>query len=334
MSTGILTLTRRAALLGSVATAARAQAAGEISFGAVLSATAQTLHARWAAFLEDVSKVTGMRITGFFGADEAAVIEAMRTGKVQIASLSNETAIQAVDRAQAEVFAEKTYPDGTSFYRSLLIASKEGPLQSLEDVLAAPAGTLTFRDGEPNSVSGSLIPAYYAFAKSGIDAASRFKRVVTGDAETNLLAVAEQIVDFGTADTRSYERFRDRQPERALSLRKIWRGPLILGDPLVWRKDLPERQKQVLRRFVADYGADRDGASGSQERKLLAGLGDWGRFYASSDRQLVPFRQLALFREKLTTQADPALGAGEKAKRVRDIEAKLADLDRELARGG
>ena len=225
MSTGILTLTRRAALLGSVATAARAQAAGEISFGAVLSATAQTLHARWAAFLEDVSKVTGMRITGFFGADEAAVIEAMRTGKVQIASLSNETAIQAVDRAQAEVFAEKTYPDGTSFYRSLLIASKEGPLQSLEDVLAAPAGTLTFRDGEPNSVSGSLIPAYYAFAKSGIDAASRFKRVVTGDAETNLLAVAEQIVDFGTADTRSYERFRDRQPERALSLRKIWQGP-------------------------------------------------------------------------------------------------------------
>ena len=54
-----------------------------------------------------------MKVNGFYPSDYAGVIEAMRFNKVQLAWFGNASAIQAVDRADGEIFVQKTYSDGS-----------------------------------------------------------------------------------------------------------------------------------------------------------------------------------------------------------------------------
>ena len=333
----MLTLTRRIAVLAALAApvAAQAQApAAEINFGIISTEGTQNLRSQWTPFLEDMQKAVGVKVNGFYPSDYAGVIEAMRFNKVQVAWYGNASAIQAVDRADGEVFAQKTYADGSKGYYSLLVVNKDSPYRTLADLLKAQPGTLNFGNGDPNSTSGFLIPSYYAWAKNGVDIRRFFKNVVSANHETNLLAVANKQVDVATNNTEDLERLRKSQPARAENIREIWRSPIIPADPMVWRKDLDPALKDKIRNFFMSYGTDRPGADVAHERKVLADLGNWGSFVASSNAQLLPVRQVAAFREKLTTEASTTLSPEEKAKKIAEIEARLKALDDQMAKSG
>ena len=335
-----MNLTRRAALAAALAlplaahAADQAAAAPEINFGIISTEGSANLRSVWAPFLEDMQKAVGAKVNGFYPSDYAGVIEAMRFNKVQIAWYGNASAIQAVDRADGEVFIQKTYADGTKGYYSLLIVNKDSPYQSLEQLLKALPGTLNFGNGDPNSTSGFLIPSYYAWAKNGIDVRKFFKNIITSNHEANLLAVATKTVDVATNNTEDFERFSKNQPARAATIREIWRSPIIPADPIVWRKDLPDAQKAKVKAFFLAYGTDRPGADVAHERKVLADLGNWGHFIASSNAQLLPVRQVAVFRERLAAEANTTMPADEKAQKLAEIDAKLKDLDAQLAKAG
>ncbi len=330
-------LTRRIALLAAfaipLAAPARAETS-EINFGIVSTEGTQNLRSQWTPFLEDMQKAVGVKVNGFYPSDYAGVIEAMRFNKVQVAWYGNASAIQAVDRADGEVFAQKTYADGSKGYYSVLIVNKDSPYHTLQELLKAQPGTLNFGNGDPNSTSGFLIPSYYAWAKNGVDIRHFFKNVVSANHEANLLAVANKQVDVATNNTEDFEKFTKAQPARAANIREIWRSPIIPADPIVWRRDLDPALKEKVRAFFLAYGTDRPGADVAHERKVLADLGGWGQFIASSNAQLLPVRQVAVFREKLTTETNTTLSADEKAKKIADLDAKLRNLDAEMAKTG
>ncbi len=332
----MLALTRRlalAALLAAPTGPARAEAP-EINFGIISTEGTQNLRAQWTPFLEDMQRAVGVKVNGFYPSDYAGVIEAMRFNKVQVAWCGNASAVQAVDRAGGEVFAQKTYADGTRGYHSVLIVNKDSPYQSLADLLRAPPGTLNFGNGDPNSTSGFLIPSYYAWARNGVDVRRFFKNIVSANHETNLLAVANKQVDVATNNTEDLARFGKSQPARAAAIREIWRSPIIPADPIVWRRDLDPALKAKLRDFFLTYGTERPGADVAHERKVLADLGGWGSFNASSNAQLLPVRQVAAFREKLAAEASTAMAADEKAKKIAEIDNRLKALDAEMAKAG
>jgi phosphonate transport system substrate-binding protein len=54
-------------------------------------------------------------------------------------------------------------------------------------------------------------------------------------------------------------------------------------------------------------------------------------FRASDNRQLIPIRQLELFREKTRVESDDKLAAAEKQQRIADIDKRLAELNAQLA---
>ncbi len=332
----MLNLTRCIALAAALTLPLAAQAADapEINFGIIATEGSANLRSVWAPFLEDMQKAAGVRVNGFYPSDYAGVIEAMRFNKVQVAWYRNASAIQAVDRAEGEVFTQKTYADGTKGYYSLLIVNKDSPIQSLEQLLRTPPGTLNFGNGDPNSTSGFLIPSYYAWAKNGVDVRKFFKNVLTSNHEANLLAVATKTVDVATNNTEDFERFSKNQPARAANVREIWRSPIIPADPIVWRKDLPEDQKAKIKAFFLTYGTDRPGADVGHERKVLADLGNWGGFIPSSNAQLLPVRQVAAFRERIATEANTTMSADAKAQKLAEIDARLKDLDAQLAKVG
>lgn len=89
----------------------------------------------------------------------------MRFNKVDIARYGNLSAMEAVDRANGQVFAQTVAADGSPCYWSVLIVNKDSPINNLNDLIAKRKD-LTFGNGDPNSTSGFLVPGYYVFAKT------------------------------------------------------------------------------------------------------------------------------------------------------------------------
>ncbi|HJV62842.1 MAG TPA: phosphonate ABC transporter substrate-binding protein [Albitalea sp.] len=298
----------------------------EISFGIIATEASNNLKTAWQPLLEDMEKATGLKISAFFAPDYAGVIEAMRFNKVQVGWFGNKSAIEAVDRANGEVFAKIVAKDGTEGYYSLLVVNKDSPLKSLDDVLKQRAN-LMLGFGDPNSTSGTVIPGYYAFAKNHVDPMRDFKRTVRANHETNLLAVVNKQVDVATNNTENWDRFAITHPEQIKNVREIWRSPHIPSDPLVWRKDLDDATKKKVREFLLGYGKT------PREHKILADL-TYSGFRASSDAQLLMVRSIELAKKRVTIETDANLTAEERARQLKDLDKKLDEMNKQLAMAG
>ncbi|HBO8103553.1 TPA: phosphonate ABC transporter substrate-binding protein [Pseudomonas aeruginosa] len=315
-------LAASALLAGSLAGMAHADQP-VINFGIISTESSQNLKSIWEPFLKDMSQQTGYQVKAFFAPDYAGIIQGMRFDKVDIAWYGNKAAMEAVDRAHGEIFAQTVAASGAPGYWSLLIANKDSKIDSVEDMLAN-AKSLTFGNGDPNSTSGYLVPGYYVFAKNNVDPVKAFKRTLNSSHEVNALAVANKQVDVATFNTEGMERLELTQPEKARQLKVIWKSPLIPGDPLVWRNNLSDEQKNKLRDFFFKYGAN------AEQKKVLADL-QWSKFQPSDDDQLLPIRQLELFKQRTDVANNANLCAEEKAAKLKALDEELAKLEKRMA---
>ena len=299
----------------------------QLNFGIISTESTSALESSFGPFLSAMSESLGIEVKPFFASDYAGVIEGMRFGKVDVAWFGNKSAIQAVDRAGGEVFAQTIKDDGSRGYHSLLITHKDSPLNSLEDVLKCD-GTLTFGNGDPNSTSGFAIPGYYVWALNNKEPEDCFKRVTNANHEGNALAVANGKVDVATNNTESiYARLARTNPEAAANIKEIWRSPIIPSDPIVWRKDLAADAKEKVYFFFMQYGRFGDLAKIKREREVLAGVSDgWGPFLASSNAQLLDVRQIEAFKAKIKAQNNDKLSAEDKEAAIKAAEEELARL--------
>ncbi|AKT31256.1 Phosphate-import protein PhnD [Pseudomonas syringae pv. actinidiae] len=284
--------------------------------------SSQNLKSIWQPFLDDMSKKTGLKVNASFASDYAGLIQGMRFNKVDVAWLGNKAALEAVDRSNGEIFAQTAAADGAAGYWSLLIVRKDSPINSVEDMLKN-AKSLTFGNGDPNSTSGYLVPGYYVFAKNHVDASTAFKRTLNSSHEVNALSVAKGQLDVATFNTESWDRLAVTQPDKVEQLKVIWKSPLIPADPIVWSKALSDENKTKIREFFASYG-DTD-----EEKTVLKNM-QMGKFLKSSDDQLLPIRQLELFKQRTEVVASTTLNAEEKASRLKDIDASLSKLQERI----
>lgn len=315
------TLLAGAAMFASVA-AAHAQ---EINFGIISTDSSAALRQRWQPLIDDMEKQTGIKVTPFFATDYAGVIEGMRFNKVQLAWMGNKGAMEAVDRSNGEVFAKIMYADGTEGYYSLLISNASSPYKTLDDVIKN-GKKINFGLGDPTSTSGTLVPGYYVFAKNNIDPRTYFKTARSSNHGANLMAVINNQVDVATNNTEELNKLEATQPEKAKLVHVIWKSPLIPSDPLLWRKDLPEATKKKIRDFFLSYGKD------AHEKEVLKNIYNYGGFRASSDAQLLPIRQLELFKQKVQLESDANIDAAKKKTQLAELDGKLAALDKELSK--
>ena len=297
-----------------------AQDIKELNFGFISTESSQNLKSDWQPILDDMAKKTGLKINAFFASDYAGIIEGMRFNKVQVAWFGNKSAMEAVDRSHGEVFGQMVNADGTQGYYSHLIVHKDSPIKSLDDMLKS-GKSLSFGNGDPNSTSGFLVPGYYVFAKNKIDAKTFFKVSRGANHESNALAVANKQIDVATNNSENLEKLQDRLPEKFNDIRIIWTSPLIPLDPLVMRKDLPEATKKNIRDFFYTYGK-----TAQTEKDNLMKLNKLSGFKASTNAQLIPIRQLELFKERNKFEADAGISAGDKQSKLNDIDKKLAAL--------
>lgn len=293
----------------------------QLNFGIIATESTTTLEDSFGPFVKEMEKALGVPVKMFFASDYAGIIEGMRFKKVDLGWFGNKSAIQAVDRANGEVFAQTIKDTGERGYYSLLITNKDSGLNSLEDVLKCD-GSKTFGNGDPNSTSGFAIPGYYVWALNNKTPQECFKRVVSSNHQGNAIAVATGKVDVATNNTETlYDRIPKTNPEMAGKIKEIWRSPLIPSDPMVWRKDLSEELKQKILYFFIQFGRFGSPEKVKKEREILANTSDgWGPFLASSDAQLLDVRQIEAFKKKLKAERN---GDNDGIKKA---EAELAQL--------
>ena len=310
--------TLAALAIGLSFTAAMAQ---EISFGIISTEATQNLKADWQPLLDDMEKQTGLKVKAFFAPDYAGIIEGMRFNKVQIAWMGNKSAMEAVDRSNAEVFAQMVNIDGTQGYYSHLIVHKDSPLNNLNDVFSN-AKNLSFGNGDPNSTSGFLVPGFYVFAQNKVDPKTAFKITRSANHESNALAVANKQVDVATNNSENLDKIKERQPAKFNDIKIIWTSPLIPSDPLVMSKNLPEATKTKIKTFFYNYAK-----TNPREKEIVMKISKLAGFKVSTNDQLKPIRQLDLFSLRNKFEGDTTLSASEKRTKLTDIDQKLAALN-------
>lgn len=302
-----------------LALASLAASAQEINFGVIATDSASIERERWEPLFRDMEKQTGLTIKSFYAPDYAGVVEAMRFNKVQVAWYGNKAAIDAVDRSNGEVFAQVQKADGSLGYSSLLITQKDSPYNNLNDVLKN-SKSINFGIGDPGSTSGFLVPSYYVFAQNKVDPRTAFKTIRNASHGANIQAVLAKQLDVATNNTEETEKLAASKPEVLKELKIIWKSPLIPNDPLVWRKDLDAGVKAKLKGFLLAYGKS------DADKAVLKNIYNYSGFKESTNEQLVPIRQLELFKDRRKVENDEQYSAEEKAQRIADIDKKLAAL--------
>ena len=316
--------TRRLALAAALALGVASCGGGDEKAGgapteltfSILSAEGQAASGpMWQPLLDDMSKAVGVPVKPFFGSNYTVLVEAMRGGHTQVAWFSAKPALEAVDRADAEVIARIVDPEGRDSYQSTLIV-RAGSGITLEQVLAC-GKRFDFGIGDAQSTSGTLAPMAFLFNPRGIVPGECFKTVRSANHQANAFGVATGVVDVATSNTVNTVFLARQNPQIAAQIQEIWQSPPIPESGIVVREDLDPALKEKVRSFFLTYGQGQ-GAEAERQRAVLAGL-NYSRFTAADDNYLNPVREMV---------ADQQLSAA----RARGNAAEVASAERELQR--
>jgi phosphonate transport system substrate-binding protein len=296
----------------------------ELFFGILSTESSSAQREKWGPFLQAMEDALGMPVEPFFAADYAGVIEGMRFDKVDVVWYGNKSAMVAVDRAGAEIFAQTTEATGDQGYWSVMVTHKDSGL-TYEDVMKCDK-SLDFGIGDPNSTSGFLVPSTFIFAQEGVNPKDCFKTVRNANHETNLISAATKQVDAAVASsTGMYSRLKTANPEMFAELKEIWRSPLIASDPMAWRPELNDDLKAKLMSFFMTYGRLGTDAEVKAARDALAVI-DMGPFIPSSNAQLWPFYEMDQIRQRMSIEGDETFSEEEKAEKIAEINAKIEEI--------
>ena len=240
------TLIAGAALLGLMAAQPAFAQTGEIRFGLIPSEDAEKLIADSQSFIKALEVALGMKIKPFVAIDYSAVVEALKSDKLEIAFLGPAAYILARDKVKAPVepiargVMEQT---GKSSYRALIIAHPAQPIHNLGDLKGK-----TFALVDPASTSGNFVPRL-ALHKNGIDADKDFKSLYySGTHQASLIAVKEGKVNAAGIADEVYDRAMSRGQLKKEDVRIVFASDPIPGSPFVVRTNLPKDLQDKLRK--------------------------------------------------------------------------------------
>ena len=295
-----MTVTRRLGLIAATAAAMLGLAAcgggdgkssaapTELTFS-ILSAEGQaSAGPLWQPLLDDMSKAIGVPVKPYFGSNYTVLVEAMRGNQTQVAWFSAKPAVEAIDRANAEVIARTVNTEGLDSYRSTLIV-RAGSGITLEQVMAC-GKRFDFGIGDAQSTSGTLAPMAFLFNPRSIVPAKCFKTVRSANHQSNAFSVASGVLDVATSNTVNTVFMTKQNPQVAAQIQDIWQSPPIPESGILVREDLDPVLKEKIRSFFLTYGQG-EGVEADRQRQVLSGL-EYSRFNAADDGYLNPIREM------------------------------------------
>ena len=174
-------------------------------------------------------------------------------------------------------------------YKSVLIVRK-GSGVTLDKVLKCDK-TLSFGLGDTKSTSGTLAPMAFLFTPKGVDPQTCFKQVRSASHQSNLLSIANGVLDAATNNTVGLIFAKRENPDIAAKVQTIWTSPDLPEAAIVVRKgDLDPKTVGKLQAFFAGYGK----AAGPDQarRKHVLEVLTYIAFDKADNGYLLPVRQM------------------------------------------
>ena len=210
---------------------------------------------------DDLSEVLGCEVEEIQASDYNAIIEALRTGKADMAYMGGLNLALGVERAGIEPIVMKA-DDGDpekAVYHSLLITSSENEdIYSIEDIQGK---TMAFVD--PNSTSGNLIPTseiIKAFPDENLNSdmlhtnGEFFEAVnFSGKHQAGLQAVIMGDVDVAPISDQILEAEIAAGNASADDIRIIHESAPIPSEAMVVGKHVDEETREQLTEFLVNY---------------------------------------------------------------------------------
>lgn len=321
---GVLAGTGAVLALGAAGCAPTERGDKEIVFSILSTENSQNQEVLWRPFLDDMEKQTGLTIKAFYAPNYFALVTALGAKQIDVGWFSNQSGLEAVRRAEGEVFVRSSDPSGIDGYYSNLIVPASSTT-TLEDVLRCDR-TLSISMGDPKSTSGTLAPMTFLFGPRKIIPERCFKTVRSASHEANLQAVANGVIDVATNNSTALRITAENKPTVRARIRVIWTSPVLPEDPIIWRKDLDPAIKEKVRSFFLTYGTQ-PGPEGDRQRAILAKL-SFGVFKPADNTHLLPVREM-----EATGDLIEARNKGDTVG-IRRAEEKLAQVRREKAEVG
>ena len=216
--------------------------------GLIPSEDAQAMVRASQQVMEQLAARTGMKVKPFVANDYNGVIEAMRSGKIDVAYFGPFSYVLASQLANAEAFAiPVSKKSGQSSYQSILITRKD---KGLNTVAQLQGKTFAFVD--PSSASGHLFPKA-GLKGQGVDTDTYFSRVIfSGSHDASILAVANNKVDAAAVAEPIFFNAVAKGHVKAEDFQVVWRSQPIPESPMAWRKSLDATTKQKVATALAE----------------------------------------------------------------------------------
>lgn len=232
----------------------------------------------------EIAQRSGLSVDVTIGTDYAAVVEALRFGRVEAAYFGPFTYVVANAQSGAKAFATMQIK-GKPYYHSYMIVPKDSPiteLKSTEDFVQQVKGK-RFAFGDAGSTSGSLIPRL-ALKRAGLDWEKDVVYNFTGHHDAVLAAVAGGKADIGAIDSAIFEgQLQSKMPAEFEKVRVVWVSEELYQYPWAARGDLDSSVAEKLQKAFLEI-TDKD---------VLDALGGADKFVAADDAKYAPIREAA-----------------------------------------
>ncbi|WP_454563974.1 phosphonate ABC transporter substrate-binding protein [Pseudomonas sp. AIG] len=233
---------RVASLTVIALSASQVWAKDKLTIGLIPSEDSQAMIESSKQVLDDLQAKIGMPVVPFVATDYNGIIEALRSGKLDVAYLGPFSYVLATSVADVEAFSVAvTKKTGQSAYKSVILARKDSGIHSLADLKGH-----TFAFVDPSSASGHLFPKA-GLEQAGFAPDSLFKRVIfSGSHDASILAVENKKVDAAAVADRIFASAVAKGVVKQDDFEIVWSSKPIPESPMVWRKALdPELKKKV-----------------------------------------------------------------------------------------
>ena len=189
----------------------------------------------------------------FTATDYAAVIEAMKRDKVDIAWFGPLSYVLAEKEADAEAFAVGVRKStGLSTYKSIFVVPGDSEIKSIKDLKGK---NVAFVD--PASTSGGLVPTYLVKKETGKMPEEFFGKLsYAGGHDAAELAVKNKTVDAAADNDITYNKMLKKGLISKESNRVLLESEPLPGLPLTYRSELDESLKAKIKDAI--LGAHKD----------------------------------------------------------------------------
>lgn len=240
-------------LAGLIVTGTSVTASAEkvLRIGATPGENIEVTRERYQHIIDYIQKHTGIQTELFLATDYTGVIEAMRAGKIDVASFGPLSYVLASDKAGAEAFAKEYRKGAGSMYTGYIITRADSDINDIKDLKGHSFGFV-----DPASTGGNLIPRMNML-KNGVDPDKDLTETTyLGSHDQVALAVAHKRVDAGAVMNFNFEAFLDRGTVPANQFKIIHKSDPFPGSAWCYRKDLPEDLKQKVRDAMFSISLD------------------------------------------------------------------------------